>query len=312
MATVTTIDEVDGGQITQNKQGIQATRVATVINVGGKGDQKSYNALNAEGLPLIGSSHPTIPGATLVDKVAQAVGKEQFKVTLQYSSIKGFFPSGVGAPADVTINTTLQEVLVRTHQHGERAGEAIIVTYTDKSRTIIIGPDGVPLNGDRERTRNYAATATVLTPMTKVGFRRWSREKPLSESLEFSGKINSRDWLVVGDKQAWLCTDIASISQDGGLTWITNYTFLLNPNGVQFNWDVPILFLDDETGGLPTEYIYELGEGVAPHPFNVGFEFNDAGKMVPVETNGVVGFTPYAEADFTNLDLAEIGSLGSI
>jgi len=307
MATVTTIDEVDGGQITQNKQGIQATRVATVINVGGKGDQKSYNALNAEGLPLIGSSHPTIPGATLVDKVAQAVGKEQFKVTLQYSSIKGFFPSGVGAPADVTINTTLQELVVRTHQYGPKKGEPIIVTYKDKSRTIII-LDGVPLNGDEERTRDYVASATILVPLTKVGFRRWSREKPLTESLDYAGRINSRDWLVVGDMNAWLCTDISSISQDGGQTWITNYTFLLNHKGIRFNWDIPIIFLDPETGGIPSESVYTLNEGVSF--LTVGYETSSGGKQLLQETNGVIGFQPYDSANFSELDLADIGSLG--
>jgi hypothetical protein len=320
MAKLESIDEVRGGQIAQDINGYTAVRVATLSGVEGNADEKQFNALDDEQLPVIGDSHPKIPGITLQSKSAESFGEGIFKVTLNYGDPNRFGSAGAGSPAEVMIGTTLQEIITTT----DRMGNTLEVVYFDNARgTELFEVDEgetTTVQTLNERKRRYVATASVYRPITTLTFRRRTKNKPFAESIGFVGSVNKFDFVVNNDAEAWLCTRIDSVSPDGNQTFNTTYEFLLNERGTPYTWETPILFVDPETGEVP------VADPVGLENFGVNVKFvTVAGKLI-IDTqgpdgegaaneldnakNGVLSFSPYATRNFGDLELIDVGDLG--
>jgi len=304
MATLESMDEVQGSTVSRSLDGYVATRVATLSGVGGNADEKQYNAINDNEIPNVGDAHPNIPGITLARKSAVALGEGIFRVTMEYTDPNRSGGAGAGSPAQVTIGTTVQEQLVTT----DASGEPLVVEYKDNVEiTELIQLSATP--GDtsvgfrlKERVRRITGQAQVFRPLTTIVFRRRTTNKPLLESMTYVGTTNERDFVVSGDAAQWLCTRIDGTSPDGGQTFDTTYEFVLFE---KFNqaWQVPVLFVDPDTGEVPGKDEALQNEGVIIKTKPI------AGTLFLEETNGVLPFSPYIDRDFGDLNLVNVGDL---
>jgi len=266
MATVR--DLVEGSRVSQTLEGIEATRVFLVDNVGGAtGAARIASALNASGIPSLYSYHPNLSDLQCYNKNAEpASGSSirQMRVTCQYKQLDddevpqddnpGTGGGTTPKKAQINIGSTVQTVQTTNDKDGKE---------------IILGPVDVPQDDGSVKTYpEQTGIVNVQVPQTTIRFSERRPESPGGLAFAFVGKVNSTSFVGI-PKGMVLCTRINGVSEDGGKTFKTDYEFQVN----FYKWEAQVIYIDQDTG-LPLEGATIDNKGKARVPIYDEIDFN--------------------------------------
>lgn len=239
------LDLIDGNTGRQTYDGLELTRIAVVTGVTGAAHKKLINALAAEGMPLIGSSHPDSATCWLQVIELDSITGDIIKLRLQYSQksqSSDKYPQP-GEPAQIEVGSSLSQV----EANKDIDGNLITVEYTY--------PDDYKLDEKLQgETIKQCSLVSRLTPESTLIFNQTEYSSPGYKSKQYSNKVNDLVWQS-GDEGTWLCTNIVGRSNDGGATYHVSYTFQYREDG----WDDEAVFIDPNTGRPPEDVEDDVG-----------------------------------------------------
>ena len=239
MSVTVYLDRLAGASYTRNRQGKKAVRIAIVDGLSGAPDEILYLASVADGMPVYGSAHPSIPGLFLYEINPEAIGAGQARVRLVYEPWRGTPPEG-SAPA-IVVGATVEQ----HSTHADINGNEMFVQYTDAA----------------EVTHEQTPTASVLRPKMSLELTRRETVSPASKAATYVGKVNNAGWDVdpAAAARTWLCTGIVGRSSDGGDTYDVTYSFLYCADPPENNWDSMQQYIDPQTGRAPKSLVADTG-----------------------------------------------------
>ncbi len=228
----TSIDIVDSGELRFTRRtGYEAVRVARISGATGTGQQKLFNAINAQGMPNSGDAHPTISYIYVDEFRARALSDDVVEVEIIYRR-----PSIEFSETELTIE-------------GGSAGTTYEVTEDIDGNLMTVSYDE---DGDGEAEEQ---SAVVTVDGNDLVFRvsRIETSSPRSWAHLYIGHVNSVQWQGYEERQV-RCNDIRWRSRDGGQTYEVTYEF-------QVKFEDPA-----GAGGQPWDsvYCYQLEDGSLP------------------------------------------------
>lgn len=236
MATVTS-DLVEHASLKEVDGILSATRGFMVDGIEGDPTAIAYLALFADGVPVAGAFHPTIPGIRASERAPIVLSPSQCIVVVTYKPWRlDIQRAEPGAPPQIEIGASVQEA----------------ETNFDVNGTIITTPyKGKHLNSLGNLVEfSDIGTGTVKFEVPQLVFRYTRREKNSPQELarNYVGKVNSGFFL--GDpSHTWLCARIEGSSDDGGLTYKTVYEF----QRAHVDWRATVCYEDPDTGKIPND-----------------------------------------------------------
>ncbi len=239
MATAERI--IEGTRVSRvHAEGVAITEPYRVYDaVGGSPAEKLYDALQATGLPALGTLHPTIPSAFLTEFRGEPAGTKTtdaivFAIYLAPAQVQQE-PDPATDPGTIYTSVTLQEIETRFDRNGNQ-----ILLQHDTGTEIVTQP----------------GVATLQIPVVIKGVQRRETTDPLTKAQTHVGKTNSAS--IWGEAaRRWLCTRIDGVSTDFGTSYTVNYEFqrseLLrySPTNTYSSWDALLVYEDEE--GRPIE-----------------------------------------------------------
>lgn len=212
---------IDGSDLTETRDGYEATRVAKVTGIDGATDGAVlWAALDAGGMPKRGDEHPTIPG--IVVDTRQAMPDLQdpavIRVVLTYRSLSSVEIADGGKPVMETGVTLTTEATSR-----DASGRSTYKVWQIRQ----YGSDG---SLDAVTNAYELAQFERQMPQVVITFRRKMTTNPAKDATKYVGKVGS--WDRADDGYApWFCNAIRGTTQDGGASYDATYEFIGKPDG---------------------------------------------------------------------------------
>lgn len=246
----TQLDMLEGSWVEFADTGNSAVRVAYVQNLTGSATAILAQALEAPSIPSIGTRHPSIVNCPLRRKRAELLPDhtDGAKVTLSYGTQQigpGYFdyPADDEAVPRIEVATTVQSV--RTSF--DSSGQPIVLSHT----YIIEDPE---TGTSTEKTVEQRGQVDYFLPMTVVRFFRRETRSPGDKSKLYTRKLNLLP--VFGDpKHYWMCTKLAGVSDDRGVSYNVTYEFQRHPE----SWNPQVVFIDPITHLPPADLVPDVG-----------------------------------------------------
>ena len=241
MATVH-VDLVDGNSAQKSADGYTFDRMAKVTGLTGNAHAMIYAAMNANGVPWIGSSHPDVGLALLRSIDATSVSGNTVELKLHYSTKEP--SSGSGSQYPVPSMATIQcgASVMQEQVSKDIEGNPYRMSYTFPN----VYPKDVGLQG---KTALQAATLTKYIPLISMRIQKLESISGVvlnARAKEYVGKVNSTSWPLdpTAEAKEWLCTGIFGVSADSGTTYTVTYEFQYKPGG----WFGTAVYMDRTTG----------------------------------------------------------------
>lgn len=235
MSTVQ-LDIIDGSSLRETKDGLEATRTATVSGLTGSAHAIQYRALEHPNMPRRGDEHPSVPGIYVDERAVSSVNMSTgtVRVTLQYRQISAEDIVD-GAVAVIEVGSGLSTEQTSRDKSGDLITISHQVERLDDAGNVI-GTDTV----------TQVATVSKQIPRMSLRYRRKESVDPASKARAFVGTVgyfgNPSGGSEIGPR--WMCTAIDGSTQDGGVTWEVLYEFQYAREG----WRARIDPIDPNTG----------------------------------------------------------------
>lgn len=231
-----------------------------VTGLTGSRDVLLFNAINAPGIPRLGSFHPTYAGAVVgnVDAEHMAGSPSKATVTIEY----GFFGEELFGD-----DPSLQTLEVSS------TVQPAVTNFDHEDKPIILVWETPPAPGEPGPTQVHGppqvAEVEHQLPMPIVTLRKREEQgpgilTPGQKSSMYVGSINEEN--VFGDgPHYWMCIHLGGPTEDRGQTYNVTYQFQRHHR----TWDPISIYRDPDTGlpiapdivtvGDVTTYVYPPG-----------------------------------------------------
>ena len=244
------IDILNSSNITLNRDGYRAQRVAMVSGVSGTAAEVLYNAINDAALPDIGDAHPDVSTITLQEVTCTPLGGGQYKVVMSYYKDAGSTTGTSTAQPRCTVAVAVEETSL------DIDGVSMQTAYR-KSGAVI----------------SQRFTAEVERPRITFEFEYIATTWPTSALTTYAGKINSVAWNGYATGTI-LCTGI-NVSPEGD-NYSVVYSFAYRPEGWQYQAKTanppPLLASITEPDAL-----LDLDTGIRPYSVYASVDFSALG-----------------------------------
>ncbi len=244
MATVKELIK-DGWIAEDGNDGFSETRVFDVLNISGAVSSRMYNALNANGIPARGSSHPIVPGIKVTKRSAAPLDiANGARVSVFYSkpSAEVTDQDPGSDPGTIEVGASAQSVSTTLDVDNNQLLVSHTITETDVS------------GAQQEKTDVQGVEVNVQVPQVILTRTRVESSPPTRKAREYVGKVNKHSIWGFG-KRRLLCTRIQGTSNDQGVTYAVTYEFQSSTT----IWDPVITYIDKETGRPPTDLVFGVG-----------------------------------------------------
>jgi len=223
---------ISGQQLSENKDGITATRMFVVEGLTGDAASRQYAALQASGIPQRGDYHPAIPDIQVDDRRADFDNSAGIvRVTITYSVLDA--ADVVGAASTIEIGAGLQSE--RTNRDAN--GKLISRSY----ELYDLDADGNAIN---HRIVTSISAVDVQRPYVTYRVRMKLAQSPYTLARGYTGKVGG--W-GSSDYEQWMCQGITGDSSDGGATYDISFEFALATDADR-GWRAPVEEVDPRTG----------------------------------------------------------------
>lgn len=286
MARAVVLDITDGASIELTKDGYRAVRTARVSGLFGAGAARLLFAMNAQGMPQYGETHPSLAGLP-VGRIYAALASEG-STDIATVTIEYFYPTGghmhfanieevreSGLP-QLEIVSTVQPATTQFYLDNQGNKHQIILPYERRD----------PDTGTTTPLPDQSGTVEYQLPMTVFRYMRRERtpvDVVRSKSREFVGTINNVAIFDEAGVHFWMCTRLDGVSDDAGQTSNVTYEFQRHPD----TWNPVVIYVDPVTQ-LPVADPDALPPGLTN------------GAQV---TRGIGRFRIYRTTDFNDLNL---------
>lgn len=241
MATVKFLVEETSASITSS--GAEVVEQYLVTDLGGPEPGRAWLATQQSGIPRYGDRHPTVPGVS-VDSISvrpETDSPKTFRVAV--TSRRPVIDSSDSGDEDEIDDQDYGSLeffyLTRdVETQFDADGDQITVAHT-------FGEDDP--HGRSGLTITQGGTIQIQTWQQGIRFSRRESESPASLQGVYGSRLNRSAWNGY-DPLTVMCVGIDGSTDDGGVTWQVNYSFMLDPYS---NWKKDVVFSDEERSGDP-------------------------------------------------------------
>lgn len=239
MAVIHESDTILGSSLTSNvTDGLKVTRRFIVKEIDGKPSAITVNALKTHGIPVPGEAHPDIVGMFVETINVNPIAAKQCEVVVNYTPFvtedeeEAFNRKRISATVQ-SVDTNLffdddgkQKVMITKYKYPDSSTPATVKTNPDIQVGLV-----------KKEVPSVVISIDII-----------ESEDPFTKILEFQGKTNSAPF-AGGAKGTWLLSNVETETNDGGLTWVSQYQFQYNPE----TWIATVAYVNPETNKPPAD-----------------------------------------------------------
>ena len=227
--------------IHEDHSGYTVTQIWSVTGLDSSSQtDPKVQALNAPGIPVYGEYYAGLPSCRCYSRDCKADGATVCTVTIVYKTPVPSNPQ-IGDGLKVKVGTTV--VQAKTHYYFKDTDS---VAASGVMSVISSGSNPQPQKGE----------ATFYQPVTTLSLTRRERSSPLQKSVYFVGSLNADTFKGFPSGQV-LCTGITGFSDDGEISYIVTYEFMISDmtdtNGANVGWSALIAWLDPFKNNQPED-----------------------------------------------------------